>query len=125
MSALQSGIRYARYSRHLRATLLRAVGFILFASAYWALLPLLARERIVGGPSLYGVLLGVIGASAIAGAFTVAAAEEKAGSGSAGGRRSDRYCHRAAAVRRGAHFSRGDCRQRSGRRLLDRGRRRP
>jgi predicted MFS family arabinose efflux permease len=71
VSALQSGIRYARYSRHLRATLLRAVGFVLFASAYWALLPLVARDRIVGGPSLYGVLLGVIGASAIAGAFAL------------------------------------------------------
>jgi len=71
VSALQSGIRYARYSRHLRATLLRAVGFLLFASAYWALLPLVARDRIAGGPRLYGILLGVIGASAIAGAFAL------------------------------------------------------
>jgi predicted MFS family arabinose efflux permease len=71
VSALQSGMRYARYSRHLRATLLRAVGFLLFASAYWALLPLVARDRIAGGPRLYGILLGVIGASAIAGAFAL------------------------------------------------------
>jgi MFS family permease len=70
-SALQTGIRYARHSRHLRATLLRAVGFFLFASAYWALLPLVARDRIAGGPKLYGILLGVIGASAIAGAFAL------------------------------------------------------
>src|ERR1700693_3144585 len=53
------------------ATLLRAVGFFLFASAYWALLPLVARDQIVGGPKLYGILLGVIGASAIAGAFAL------------------------------------------------------
>ena len=71
VSALQTGIRYARHSRHLRATLLRAVGFFLFASAYWALLPLVARDRIAGGPKLYGILLGVIGASAIAGAFAL------------------------------------------------------
>jgi MFS family permease len=71
VSALQTGIRYARHSRHLRATLLRAVGFFLFASAYWALLPLVARDRIAAGPKLYGILLGVIGASAIAGAFAL------------------------------------------------------
>jgi MFS family permease len=71
VSALQTGMRYARHSRHLRATLLRTVGFFLFASAYWALLPLVARDRIAGGPRLYGILLGVIGASAIAGAFAL------------------------------------------------------
>jgi hypothetical protein len=70
-SALQTGIRYARHSPHLRATLLRAVGFFLFASAYWALLPLVARDRIAGGPKLYGILLGVIGASAVGGAFAL------------------------------------------------------
>ena len=48
---------------------MRAIGFFLFASAYWALLPLVAREQIAGGPGLYGVLLGVIGASAVGGAF--------------------------------------------------------
>jgi MFS family permease len=70
-SAVQTGIRYARHSQHLRATLLRAVGFFLFASAYWALLPLVARDRIAGGPRLYGILLGVIGASAVGGAFAL------------------------------------------------------
>ena len=49
--------------------MLRAAGFFLFASAYWALLPLVAREQIAGGPALYGVLLGVIGASAVGSAF--------------------------------------------------------
>jgi predicted MFS family arabinose efflux permease len=67
--AILSGLRYARYSSPLRATLARAAGFFLFASAYWALLPLVARSQIAGGPSLYGVLLGVIGAGAVGGAF--------------------------------------------------------
>ena len=48
---------------------MRAAGFFLFVSAYWALLPLVAREQIGGGPDLYGVLLGVIGAGAVVGAF--------------------------------------------------------
>jgi MFS family permease len=67
--AILAGLRYARHNSHLRATLIRAAGFFLFASAYWALLPLVAREQIVGGPGLYGVLLGVIGVGAVAGAF--------------------------------------------------------
>jgi MFS family permease len=45
------------------------VGFFLFASAYWALLPLVARTQIGGGAALYGLLLGAIGASAVGGAF--------------------------------------------------------
>jgi predicted MFS family arabinose efflux permease len=78
-SAMVTGIRHARHNRHLRATLVRAVAFFLFASAYWALLPLLARDRLHGGPELYGVLLGAIGAGAIAGAFILRWAKAKLG----------------------------------------------
>jgi MFS family permease len=67
--AISAGLRYARHNPHLRGTLMRATGFFLFASAYWALLPLVARQQIAGGPGLYGVLLGVIGIGAVAGAF--------------------------------------------------------
>jgi MFS family permease len=67
--AILAGLRYARHNPHLRATLIRAAGFFLFASAYWALLPLVARQQITGGPGLYGVLLGAIGVGAVAGAF--------------------------------------------------------
>jgi len=68
-SAIRAGARYVRYNPRLRATLVRTVGFFLFASAYWALLPLLARTQLRGGPSLYGILLAAIGAGAVAGAF--------------------------------------------------------
>ena len=67
--AIRAGVRYARYNRPLRATLVRSIGFFLFASAYWALLPLLARNQLQGGPFLYGTLLGAIGAGAVGGAF--------------------------------------------------------
>ena len=70
-SAIVVGLRHARYNRPLRATLLRATGFFLFASAYWALLPLVARDQVAGGPGLYGVLLGAIGVGAVAGAFVL------------------------------------------------------
>jgi len=47
-NALIAGVRYGRHNAHLRATMTRAVGFFLFSSAYWALLPLVARSQIVG-----------------------------------------------------------------------------
>jgi hypothetical protein len=71
MSAIRAGVRHARYNSHLRATLARSAGFFLFASAYWALLPLVVRGQIGGGPELYGVLLGAIGAGALGAAFVL------------------------------------------------------
>ncbi len=68
-SAVRAGLQYARNSRPLRAALVRAGGFFLFASAYWAVLPLLAKEQLHGGPTLYGLLLGFIGVAAIMGAL--------------------------------------------------------
>ena len=70
-SAIRVGVRYAHYDRALRATLVRAAGFFVFASAYWALLPVLARTQLHGGPTLYGVLLGAIGAGSVAGAVAM------------------------------------------------------
>ena len=45
VSAMRTGIRHAANNRHLRATLVRAFAFFPFASAYWALLPLVARNQ--------------------------------------------------------------------------------
>jgi len=70
-AAIRTGARYGRHNPLLRATLLRAVGFFLFASAYWALLPVVSRTQIGGGPTLYGVLLGAIGAGAVVGAMVL------------------------------------------------------
>ncbi|WP_048755634.1 MFS transporter [Afipia felis] len=79
VGAIRIGFRYARNNRLLRATLARSVGFFLFASAYWALLPLLARNQIGGGPELYGILLGAIGAGAVGGAFILPQLKAKIG----------------------------------------------
>jgi MFS family permease len=68
-SAIQAGLRHARYNPHLTSTLIRAAAFFLFASAYWALLPLVARRLVDSGPALYGVLLGTIGAAAVGATF--------------------------------------------------------
>jgi MFS family permease len=53
----------------LRATLARSAAFFLFGSALWALLPLVTRGPLAGGPGLYGTLLTGIGAGAVTGAL--------------------------------------------------------
>jgi predicted MFS family arabinose efflux permease len=77
--AIRVGLRHSRHNRHLRATLIRAGVFFLFASSYWALLPLLAREQIAGGPQTYGLLLAAIGSGAVAGAFALPVMKKKLG----------------------------------------------
>lgn len=69
VGALRAGLRYVRASMPMRATLVRAMAFFVFASAYWAMLPLIARDLLGGGPTLYGVLLGCVGAGAVSGAM--------------------------------------------------------
>jgi MFS family permease len=71
--ALVSGVRFVVHSREVRRVLARAFMFFVFASAYWALLPLLARQSLGGGAGLYGVLLTSIGAGAVCGAFALPA----------------------------------------------------
>ncbi|GGF77528.1 MFS transporter [Azorhizobium oxalatiphilum] len=66
--AFRAGLRYARASRELHRVLARAAVHFLFASATWALLPLIARNLLKGDAAFYGVLLGAVGLGAIGGA---------------------------------------------------------
>jgi MFS family permease len=77
VNAIRSGLRYACYNPDLRATLIRSAGFFPLAGVYWALLPLLVRARIAGGPETYGILLGAIGAGAVCGAIVLPAAAKQ------------------------------------------------
>jgi MFS family permease len=70
-SAVGVGLRYAINNAALRKTFVRTIAFFLFASCYWALLPLVARLRVSGGPAIYGFLLGAIGLGAVAAAFVM------------------------------------------------------
>ncbi len=70
-SAMSVGFRYARNNPALNSTLGRSIAFMLFASSYWALLPLVARSQIHGGPQIYGILLGAIGLGAVCGAVAI------------------------------------------------------
>lgn len=67
--ALRAGLRYARASRDLHRVVLRALAYFLFASAIWAMLPLVAKDVLGGDAGFYGLLLGAVGIGAIAGAI--------------------------------------------------------
>lgn len=69
--ALQAGLRYALHAPALRRVLLRAALFFAFGAAHWALLPLLARQTLGGGPGLYGFMLAGIGVGAVGGALAL------------------------------------------------------
>lgn len=68
-SAMAAGIRYVAMSPNLGVVLLRGAVFGLAAIAVQALMPLIARDLIQGGPLTYGLLLGAFGAGAVGGAL--------------------------------------------------------
>jgi len=68
--ALRAGLRYVRQATALQYVMARAAGFFVFASAPWALLPLVALNA-GGGPNAYGLLLGGIGIGAVSAAMVM------------------------------------------------------
>lgn len=63
--AIGIGLRYARQEPRIRTVLVRTLAFSLFASAFWALLPLIASEF---GAEGFGVMLAFFGLGALVGA---------------------------------------------------------
>lgn len=76
-SAFRAGLRFTRAHSKLHIVLLRAAVHFAFGSSVWALLPLVAKQLLHGGAGLYGVLLGAVGARAVAGALTMPALQKK------------------------------------------------
>ncbi|MEM6305481.1 MAG: MFS transporter [Pseudomonadota bacterium] len=70
-NAMLTGIRHVGHNQALKHTLVRSFAFFIFASAYWALLPLVVRGIDEGGAQLYGMLLTLIGSGAVLGALTL------------------------------------------------------
>jgi MFS family permease len=66
--AMRAGLRFVRFSRPVRAVLVRGALFSVFASALWALLPVVALNRLDLGSGGFGLLMGCVGAGAISGA---------------------------------------------------------
>jgi len=71
LPALRSGGRYIWHEPVVRRILLRAVLFVVPAMALWALLPLIATQRLGLGAGGYGVLFGAFGGGAMVGAVVL------------------------------------------------------
>lgn len=77
-SAVRTGLRYVRHNRDMDSTLIRAAAFFLFGSAYWALLPLVARQM-QNGAAVYGGLMGMIGFGSIVATLALSRLKERLG----------------------------------------------
>ncbi|WP_457581922.1 MFS transporter [Ensifer canadensis] len=74
--AITAGLRYVVMSPNIGKVLVRGFLFGLSASAILALLPLVARDLVQGGPLTYGLMLGAFGLGAIGGALLSARLRE-------------------------------------------------
>jgi MFS family permease len=68
-AAMNAGVRYVAMSPNLRTIISRAGLFGFASSAVPALMPLVARDLVTGGPLSYGALLGSFGVGAVIGAL--------------------------------------------------------
>jgi len=63
--AMAAGIRYVAMSPAIRTVLLRVAVFGVGASGLMALMPVVAKDLLHGGPLTYGLMLGAFGAGAV------------------------------------------------------------
>ncbi len=70
-AGVRSGLRFAWHSHALRALLIRNLSFAVCASAFWALLPVIARDLLKLGAGGFGLLSAGFGAGAIVGAWSI------------------------------------------------------
>jgi len=80
VEAMRAGGRYVRHALIVRRLLYRAILFIPAASAVWALLPVVAARNLDLGSAGYGLLLGMVGLGAVAGAFVIPRLRARVGS---------------------------------------------
>lgn len=78
-SAIATGLRYVVQTPSIWHAMGRGALFGFAAPAALALLPLIARDQLGGGPMMYGILLGAFGAGALGGAFIMQPLRKKFG----------------------------------------------
>ena len=76
LAAISAGMRYVAMSPNIGKVLVRGFLFGLSASAILALMPLVARDLVQGGPLTYGIMLGAFGVGAVGGALISARLRE-------------------------------------------------
>jgi predicted MFS family arabinose efflux permease len=69
LNTIREGICYVKQTPALRAVLVRTAVCVPFASAIWALLPLLARHELELNCFEYGILFGFLGVGSVIGAI--------------------------------------------------------
>lgn len=69
VGAIQAGIRYVQNAPVFQFVIYRTIGYIFFASALFALLPLLGRQELKLDALGYGIVLGFWGIGGLLGAF--------------------------------------------------------
>lgn len=67
--AIAAGVRYVAMSPAILSVLFRSAVFGIAAGAVMALMPVVAKDLLDGGPLTYGLLLGAFGLGAVGGAF--------------------------------------------------------
>jgi MFS family permease len=77
VGAIQAGVRYVRNAPVFQSIIFRTIGYIFFASALFALLPLLARKELKLDALGYGIILGFWGIGGLAGAFVLPKLRQK------------------------------------------------
>lgn len=77
VTAVKAGFRYLLYSPLLQNLVVRTGIFMLFASAFWALFPSLARFNFQATATGFGLLYGFLGVGAVIGATVVPLFQEK------------------------------------------------
>jgi MFS family permease len=65
LSAMRAGMRFVRNTPAMQFTMVRSFTYSIPASAPWALLPLVVREHLHLGASMYGVILGLMGVGGV------------------------------------------------------------
>ncbi|CAA9283139.1 MAG: Uncharacterized MFS-type transporter [uncultured Acetobacteraceae bacterium] len=73
IGAMGAGLRFVAASPAMQAATLRACAFFLPAAAVWGLLPLYVRGKLGLGPEAFGLMLGVMGVSAVGAGFILPA----------------------------------------------------
>lgn len=74
LAAMVAGVRYVALSPHLVSPMVRSAAMNFTASSLMALMPLIARDQLQGGPTLYGMILGAFGIGAVLGAVVMESA---------------------------------------------------
>ena len=66
--AVISGLRYVMHASSLRNAVLRTFASGIAAASLYALMPVIAQQKLAGGAEIYGLLLGAMGLGAMIGA---------------------------------------------------------